>query len=178
MAMSDEERRSSYYISCQEYVYGESPSVPSPIRKHFRRQDESPCGISSTRARQNRKQGLEELVNRLIALEQEVYLNRQRTKVTVEEVNDESIWNNINFDEPAKFQTNYSFDEKVLDVGGPTRNHFDDDVFDDNEVEKVLDEEALDERERSTNQFDDDVLDLVDNEAKKVIIPYIYDIIC
>nr|KAJ0208434.1 hypothetical protein LSAT_V11C500259160 [Lactuca sativa] len=40
----------------------------------------------------------------------------QCTKVNVEEVNDESISNNINFDEQAKFQTSYSFDEKASDT--------------------------------------------------------------
>nr|KAJ0206519.1 hypothetical protein LSAT_V11C500243800 [Lactuca sativa] len=62
------------------------------------------------------------IVYRLVAdpkLEQDkVYLNRQRTEVNMEEVNDESIWNNINFDEPTNFQTNYSFDEKAsINVG-------------------------------------------------------------
>nr|KAJ0207356.1 hypothetical protein LSAT_V11C500245360 [Lactuca sativa] len=118
MTSSDEERRFSYYMSCQDYVYGEPPSLPSPIRKNFRRQDESSCTLSSTKARQSRIPSLEDLANRLIALEQEVYLNRQRTEVNMEEVNNESIWNNINFDEPTKFQKYYSFDEKVLDEGG------------------------------------------------------------
>nr|KAJ0196541.1 hypothetical protein LSAT_V11C700372330 [Lactuca sativa] len=57
----------------------------------------------------------DKLSNRLIALKQEMYLNRKRTDVNVEEVNDKSIWNNINFYEPEKFQRNYSFDVNVVD---------------------------------------------------------------
>nr|KAJ0222471.1 hypothetical protein LSAT_V11C200066440 [Lactuca sativa] len=48
MTSSDEEKRSSHYMSYQKYVYGEPPSVPSPIRKHFRKQDESSCRLSSS----------------------------------------------------------------------------------------------------------------------------------
>nr|KAJ0219693.1 hypothetical protein LSAT_V11C200078670 [Lactuca sativa] len=156
-------------MKCWKYVYGEPPSVPSLIWKHFRRQEESSCSLSSS------GRSYEELANRLIALEQEVCLNRQRTEVNVEEVNDESKWNNLNFDEPAKFDETvllmkrlvipYIYDIiyfinnlKVLDEGRWTRNQFDDDVFYDNEAEKVLDEETIDEGViivGTTNHFDD-----------------------
>nr|KAJ0200816.1 hypothetical protein LSAT_V11C600333730 [Lactuca sativa] len=116
---SDDEMTSSYYMSCQEYVYGERNSVPSPVRDHFRRQDKSSSNISSSgcshgRGGRSGKPSLEEVLKRLHALEQQVFMNREPTKVFVEEVDNESIWNNITFKEPAKFQTN--FGEKISDT--------------------------------------------------------------
>nr|KAJ0211056.1 hypothetical protein LSAT_V11C400199950 [Lactuca sativa] len=119
MSPSDDETVSSYYMSFQEYVYGEQNSVPSPVRDHFRRQEESSSSISYSsrshgRGGRSGKPSLEELVKRLHALEEQVFMNRQPTKVFVEEVDNESIWNNIAFDDPAEFQTNFS--EKVSDT--------------------------------------------------------------
>nr|KAJ0210401.1 hypothetical protein LSAT_V11C400220090 [Lactuca sativa] len=93
MAPSDEDIKYSFYMSCQEYVYSEPPSVPPPL-------------TISARVGQSENSSLEDLANPLIALEQLVYLNRQRTEVNMEEVNEENLWNNINFDELEKFQTN------------------------------------------------------------------------
>nr|KAJ0207278.1 hypothetical protein LSAT_V11C500247110 [Lactuca sativa] len=107
--------------SCQEYVYDEPHLVSSPVQNHFRRQDKSSCSVSSSglshgRGGRSGKPRLEEFVKQLFTLEQQVYMNRERTEVIMEEVDDESIWNNINFDEPKKFQTKFSFDEKVSDT--------------------------------------------------------------
>nr|KAJ0190412.1 hypothetical protein LSAT_V11C800438490 [Lactuca sativa] len=80
MTPSDDERRSSYYMSFQEYVYGELHYVPSPVRNHFRRQDESSCSVSSSgRSRdkggQSGKPSLQQLEKQLFKIEQQVYRN-------------------------------------------------------------------------------------------------------
>ncbi|XP_052625609.1 uncharacterized protein LOC111912119 [Lactuca sativa] len=48
MLPGDGEMTSFYYMSFQEYVYGEGKAVPSPVRDHFRRQDESSSSMSSS----------------------------------------------------------------------------------------------------------------------------------
>nr|KAJ0200718.1 hypothetical protein LSAT_V11C600298980 [Lactuca sativa] len=108
MSPSDDEMTSCYYMSFQEYVYGEWKSVPSPVRDHFRRQDESLSSMSSSgrfhgRGGHSGKPILEEVLKRLHALEQQVFMNREPTKEFVEEVNNEDLWNNISFEEPAVF---------------------------------------------------------------------------
>nr|KAJ0194425.1 hypothetical protein LSAT_V11C800418060 [Lactuca sativa] len=115
MLPSDGEMTSCYYMSFQEYVYGERKSVPSPVRDHFRREDESSSSMSSRgrshgRGRGSGKHNLEEVLKRLHALEQHVFTNREPREVFVEEVNNEDLWNNISFEEPAAFQT--KFDER------------------------------------------------------------------
>nr|KAJ0223733.1 hypothetical protein LSAT_V11C200067630 [Lactuca sativa] len=124
MIPNDEEIRSSYYMSCQEYVYGEPLSVPSPIRKHFRKQDESSCtlwssGRSEARARQSGKPSLEELANRLIAIE---------LVVLDKEVSDAGGGHQIT----SMRMFCMVLDEEVIILG--TINHFDEDVLDDNET--------------------------------------------
>nr|KAJ0198911.1 hypothetical protein LSAT_V11C600324790 [Lactuca sativa] len=103
MSSSDDEMTSTYYTSFQEYAYGERNSVPSPVRDHFRRQDESSSSMSSSgrshgRGGRSGKPRLKEVLKRLHALEQHVF---------VEEVDNEDLWKNISFEEPAVFQTNF-----------------------------------------------------------------------
>lgn len=130
MILSEEKTKKSYYLSCLEYVFGEPTSVPSPVRKHFRRQEESSSSLSSSgrseaRARQSGKPSIEHLVDWVIALEEMVFLNRQqrteenRQQCTEEnwqctEVNVEDLWQHINFDEPVSFQTNQFFDNRLF----------------------------------------------------------------
>nr|KAJ0214681.1 hypothetical protein LSAT_V11C400225210 [Lactuca sativa] len=75
MTLTDDERKSSYYMSYQEYVYGKPHSVPSTVRNNFRRQDESSCSVSSSgrlhgRGGRSGKPRSEELAKRLFKLEQ------------------------------------------------------------------------------------------------------------
>nr|KAJ0216327.1 hypothetical protein LSAT_V11C300107230 [Lactuca sativa] len=112
MLPGDGEMTSFYYMSFQEYVYGEGKAVPSPVRDHFRRQDESSSSMSSSgrshgRGRDSGKHKLDEVLKRLHALEQHVFMNRQPTEVFVEEVNNEQFWNDIIFDESTVSQINY-----------------------------------------------------------------------
>nr|KAJ0209200.1 hypothetical protein LSAT_V11C400170680 [Lactuca sativa] len=137
---------SSYYMSCQDYVYGERNSVPSPVRDHFRRQDESSSSISSSGRSHSRgghsgKPSLEEVLKRLHALEQHVF---------VEEVDNESMWNNITFEEPTEFQTN--FEEKVLDDEAMNKNNANK-IFGDIEDGKDLDE-RIHKAGQSTNKYE------------------------
>nr|KAJ0199532.1 hypothetical protein LSAT_V11C600303500 [Lactuca sativa] len=86
MLPGDGEMTSSYYMSFQEYVYGEGKAVPSPVRDHFRRQDESSSSMSSSGRSHGRgwgsgKHKLDEVLKRLHALEQHVFMNRQPTEV-------------------------------------------------------------------------------------------------
>nr|KAJ0213350.1 hypothetical protein LSAT_V11C400219770 [Lactuca sativa] len=190
MLPSDGEMTSCYYMSFQEYVYGEGKTVSSP------RQDESSSSMSSSgrshsRGRGSGKHNLDEVLKRLHTLEQHVFMNRQPTEVFVEEVNNEEIWNNINFEEPIVFQRKFDErvvqdevmnknnttenvfgdiqDDKVLEERNDyTGNKFDDDVFDVNDYTEV--KEELEERnDNAGNKFDDDVFDVNDyNEAKEV----------
>nr|KAJ0204228.1 hypothetical protein LSAT_V11C500287120 [Lactuca sativa] len=132
MSPNDDEMTTSYYMSCQKYVYGEQNSVPSPVRDHFRRQDESSSSISSSghshgRCGHSGKPSLEEVLKWLHALGQQVFMNREPVKVFVEEVDNESIWNNITFEKLAEFQTN--FGEKVLDDEVMNKNNANDNVL-------------------------------------------------
>nr|KAJ0220538.1 hypothetical protein LSAT_V11C200071330 [Lactuca sativa] len=162
MIPSDEETRKSYYLSCLEYVCGEPASVPSHVRKHFRRQQESSSSLSSSgrseaRARRSGKPSIEDLTSQVIALEEMVFLNRKRTELKMDEVNEDNLWEHIDFDEPVTFQTNHCFDDGLNKQ-----------VSVDNDEEQVL-MYVLDEGEnfenegRTTNHFNEAVLD--DNEA-------------
>nr|KAJ0213842.1 hypothetical protein LSAT_V11C400162540 [Lactuca sativa] len=101
----------------------ERKSVSSSIQDHFRRQDESSSSMSSS--------------------------GRSHDKdVFVEEVNNEDLWNNISFEEPAVFQTNFDVpeSEERNANAGCSRNKFDDDVFDVNdynEAKEVLEEDEV-----------------------------------
>nr|KAJ0210255.1 hypothetical protein LSAT_V11C400212810 [Lactuca sativa] len=171
MLPSDSEMTSCYYMSFQEYVYGKRKSVSSPVRDHFRRQDESSSSMLSSgrshgRGRGSGKQNLDEVLKRLYALEHHVFMNRQPTKVFVEEVNNEEFWNDINFEEPAIFQT--KFDERVVQDEVMNKNNTTENIFGDIEDDKELEEW----NDNAGNKFDDDVFDVNDyNEAKEVLIP-------
>nr|KAJ0184479.1 hypothetical protein LSAT_V11C900500400 [Lactuca sativa] len=161
MSPSDDKMTSSYYMSCQEYVYGERNSVSSPVRDHFRRQNESSSsmscsGCSHGRGEPSGKPSLEEVLKRLHALEQHVFMNREPTEVFVEEVDNEYIWNNNSFEEPAVFQTN--FGKTVIKDEVMNKNKTNKNVFSDVENDKELDE-RIDKPGRSMNKFDDDVLE-------------------
>nr|KAJ0198131.1 hypothetical protein LSAT_V11C700352040 [Lactuca sativa] len=156
MLPSDGEMTSCYYISFQEYVYGERKSVSSPVRDHFRRQDESSSSMSSNgrshgRGRGSGKHNLEEVLKRLHALEQHVFTNREPEEVFVEEVNNEDLWNNISFEEPAVFQT--KFDERVVQDEVMNKNNTTENNFCDIEDDKELEER----NDNARNKFDDDV---------------------
>nr|KAJ0193147.1 hypothetical protein LSAT_V11C800444170 [Lactuca sativa] len=175
MSSSDDEMTSSYHMSLQKYVYGERKSVPSLVRDHFRRQDESSSSMSSSgryhgRGGHSGKPSLEEVLKRLHTLEQHVFMNRKPTDVFVEEVNNEDLWNNISFEEPVVFQTNFGQPLKmqVVEDEGMDKNNTNEIVFGD-----IEDDNELQERNEnagcSRNKFDDDVFDLNDdNEAKEV----------
>nr|KAJ0189902.1 hypothetical protein LSAT_V11C800411890 [Lactuca sativa] len=171
MSPSDDEMKSCYYMSFQEYVYGERKSVPSPVRDYFRRQDESSSSMSSSgrshgRGGRSGKPNLEEVLKRLHVLKQQMFMNREPTEVFVEEVNNEDLCNNISFEEPAVFQTN--FDEPIVDDEGMNKNNTNENVFGNIEDDKEL-EERNDNAGCSRNKFDDDVFDVNDyNEAKEV----------
>nr|KAJ0207526.1 hypothetical protein LSAT_V11C500263170 [Lactuca sativa] len=150
MLSSDGEMTSCYYMSFQEYVYGERKSVSSPVRDHFKRQDESSSSMSSSgrshgRGRGSEKHNLDEVLKRLHVLEQHVFMNRQPTSVFVEEVNNEDFWKDISFEEPVVFQGKY--DEHELEERNDNAgNKFDDDVFDVNdynEAKEVSDEDEV-----------------------------------
>nr|KAJ0201159.1 hypothetical protein LSAT_V11C600337270 [Lactuca sativa] len=171
MLPSDGEMTSCYYMSFQEYVYGEGKAVPSPVRDHFRRQDESSSSMSSSdrshgRGRGSGKHNLDEVLKWLHAPEQHVFLNRQPTEVFVEEVNTEQFWNDITFDDPIASQRKY--DKQVLEERNDyAGNKFDDDVFDVNDYSEVK-EESEERNDNAGNKFDDDVFDVNDyNEAKE-----------
>nr|KAJ0203036.1 hypothetical protein LSAT_V11C500244650 [Lactuca sativa] len=157
----------SYYMSFQEYVYGEGKAVSSPVWDHFRRQDESSSSMSSSgrshgRGRGGGKHNLDEVLKRLHALEQHVFMNRQPTEIFVEEVNNEEIWNNINFEEPVVFQR--KFDERVVQDEVMNKNNTTENVFGDIQDDKVLEEK----NDYAGNKFDDDVFDVNDySEVKK-----------
>nr|KAJ0219184.1 hypothetical protein LSAT_V11C300108670 [Lactuca sativa] len=162
MLPGDGEMTSCYYMSFQEYVYSEGKAVPSPVRDHFRRQDESSSSMSSSgrshdRGRGSGKHNLDEVLKRIHALEQHVFMNRQPTEVFVEEVNTEQFWNDISFDDPIVSQRNY--DEQVLEERNEyAGNKFDDDVFDVNDYSEVK-EEWEERNDNAGNKFDDDVPD-------------------
>nr|KAJ0191717.1 hypothetical protein LSAT_V11C800398120 [Lactuca sativa] len=166
MLPGDGEMTSSYYMSFQEYVYGEGKAVPSPVRDHFRRQDESSSimpssGRSHGRGRGSGKHNLDEALKRLHALEQHVFMNRQPTEVFVEEVNTEQFWNDITFDDPIVSQRNY--DEQVVQDEVMNKNNTTENVFGDIHDDKVLEER----NEYAGNKFDDDVFDVNDYSEVK-----------
>nr|KAJ0187197.1 hypothetical protein LSAT_V11C900489400 [Lactuca sativa] len=168
MLPSDGEMTSCYYMSIQEYVYGERKSVPSPVRDHFRRQDESSSSMSSSgrshgRGRGSWKHNLDEVLKRLHALEQHVFMNRQPTYVFVEEVNNDDFWKDISFEEPVVFQEKY--DEQVVQDEVMNKNNTTENIFGDIEDKKELEVR----NDNAGNKFDDDVFDVNDyNEAKEV----------
>nr|KAJ0218626.1 hypothetical protein LSAT_V11C300119600 [Lactuca sativa] len=165
MLPSDGEMTSCYYMSFQEYVYGEWKPVQCLVWDHFRRQAESSSSMSSSgrshgRGRGSRKHNLDEVLKRLHALEQHVFMNRQRTEVFVEEVNNEEFWNDISFEEPVVFQT--KFDERVVQDEVMNKNNTTENIFGDIEENKERNDNA-------GNKFDDDVFDVNDyNEVKEV----------
>nr|KAJ0217895.1 hypothetical protein LSAT_V11C300127150 [Lactuca sativa] len=167
MLPSDGEMTSCYYMLFQEYVYGEGKAVPSPVRENLRRQDEysssmSSGGHSHGRGRGSRKHNLDEVLKRLHALEQHVFMSRQPTEVFVEEVNTEQFWNDITFDGPIVSQRKY--DEQVVQDEVMNKNNTTDNVFGDIQDDKVLEEK----NDYAGNKFDDDVLDVNDySEVKK-----------
>nr|KAJ0227021.1 hypothetical protein LSAT_V11C100017730 [Lactuca sativa] len=168
MLPSDGEMTSCYYMSFQEYVYGEGKPVPSSVRDHFRRQDESSSSISSSgcshgRGRGSEKHNLDDVLKRLHALEQHVFMNRQPTDVFVKEVNTEQFWNDITFDDPIVSQRKY--DDQVVQDEVMNKNNTTENIFGDIEDDKVLEER----NDYAGNKFDDDVFDVNDyNEAKEV----------
>nr|KAJ0206677.1 hypothetical protein LSAT_V11C500243060 [Lactuca sativa] len=90
--------------------------------------------------------------------EQHVFMNREPTEVFVEEVNNEDLWNNISFEEPAVFQTNLG--QPVVKDEGMNKNN-----TNENELEERNENAGC-----SRNIFDDGVFDLNDdNEAKDVL---------
>nr|KAJ0197221.1 hypothetical protein LSAT_V11C700346700 [Lactuca sativa] len=160
------EMTSFYYMSFQEYVYGEGKAVPSPVRDHFRRQDESSSSMSSSgrshgRGRGSGKHKLDEVLKRLYALEQHVFMNRQPTKVFVEEVNNDQFWNDIFFDDTTVSQRNY--DEQVVQDEVMNKNNTTQNVFGDTQDDKVLEES----NQYAGNKFDDDVFDVNDYSEVK-----------
>nr|KAJ0209371.1 hypothetical protein LSAT_V11C400177930 [Lactuca sativa] len=166
MLPGDGEMTSSYYMSFQEYVYGEGKTVSSPVRDHFRRQDESSSSMSSSgrshgRGRGSGRHNLDEVLKWLHALEQHVFMNRQPTEVFVEEVNNEQFWNDIIFDDPTVSQRNY--DEQVVQDEVMNKNNTTEDVFGDIQDDKVLEKR----NEYVGNKFDDDVFDVNDYSEVK-----------
>nr|KAJ0187567.1 hypothetical protein LSAT_V11C900487170 [Lactuca sativa] len=157
MSPSDDEMTSSYYMSFQNYVYGERNSVPSPVRDHFRRQEASSSSVSSS-GRSHSKGG----PSGKPSLE-EVFMNREPTEVLVKQVDNENIWNNISFEEPAIFQTILVVEDKSMNKNKTSEN-----VFGDIKDDKELDE-RIDKARRSTNKFDDDVFAFNDNEPEQVL---------
>nr|KAJ0195764.1 hypothetical protein LSAT_V11C700363650 [Lactuca sativa] len=145
----------------------------SPIRDHFRRQDESSSSMSSSgrshcRGGRSGKPNLEEVLKRLHTLEQHVFMNREPIDVFVEEVNNEDLWNNISFEGHAVFQTN--FDESVVDNEGMNKNNTNENVFGDIEDDKVFFVNNYNVLFLIRNKFDD-VFDVNDyNEAKEVSV--------
>ncbi|KAL7604712.1 hypothetical protein Lser_V15G17534 [Lactuca serriola] len=135
MLPGDGEMTSCYYMSFQEYVYGEGKAVPSPVRDHFRRQDESSSSMSSSgrshgRGRGSGKHNLDEVLKRLHALEQHVFMNRQPTEVVQDEVMNknnttENVFGDIQDDKVLEERNDYA------------GNKFDDDVFDVNDYSEV-----------------------------------------
>ncbi|XP_052621158.1 uncharacterized protein LOC128127013 [Lactuca sativa] len=171
MLPGDGEMTFFYYMSFQEYVYGEGKTVPSPVRDHFRRQDESSSSMSSSgrshgRGRGSGKHKLDELLKRVHALEQHVFMNQQKpTEVFVEEVNNDQFWNDIFFEDPTVSQRNY--DEQVVQDEEMNKNNTTQNVFGDTQDDKVLEES----NQYAGNKFDDDVFDVNDySEVKEVII--------
>nr|KAJ0199831.1 hypothetical protein LSAT_V11C600325140 [Lactuca sativa] len=167
MLPGDGEMTSFYYMSFQEYVYGEGKAVPSPVRDHFRRQDESSSSMSSSgrshgRGRGSGKHKLDELLKRVHALEQHVFMNQQKlTEVFYEEVNNEQFWNDIIFEEPTVSQRNY--DEQVVQDEVMNKNNTTQNVFGDTQNDKVLEES----NQYAGNKFDDDVFDVNDYSEVK-----------
>nr|KAJ0191546.1 hypothetical protein LSAT_V11C800449810 [Lactuca sativa] len=126
----------------------------------------SSSGRSHGRGGRSRKPSLKEVLKQLHALEQQLFMNRQPTEVFVEEVNNGDLWNNISFEDPAVFQTN--FNEPVVDDEAMNKNNKNENVFGDIEGDKEL-EERNENAGCSWNIFDDDVFDVNDNnEAKEV----------
>nr|KAJ0216392.1 hypothetical protein LSAT_V11C300144120 [Lactuca sativa] len=168
MLPSDGEMTSCYYMSFQEYVYGEGKPVSSPVRDHFRRQDESSSSMSSSdrshgRGRGSGKHNLYEVLKRLQELEQHVFMNRQPTEVFVEQVNTEQFWNDITFEDPIVSQRKY--DEHVVQDEVMSKNNTTENIFGDIEDDKVLEER----NDYVGNKFDDDVFDVNDySEVKEV----------
>nr|KAJ0218632.1 hypothetical protein LSAT_V11C300120490 [Lactuca sativa] len=157
-----------------EYVYGEGKAVPSLVRDHFRRQDESSSSMSSSgrshgRGRGSEKHNLDEVLKRLHALEQHVFMNRQPTEVFVEEVNTEQFWNDISFDDPIVSQRKYN--EQVVQDEVMNKNNTTENVFGDIQDDKVVIDitfTVLEERnEYAGNKFDDDVFDVNDYSEVK-----------
>nr|KAJ0190201.1 hypothetical protein LSAT_V11C800424510 [Lactuca sativa] len=168
MLPSDGEMTSCYYMSFQEYVYGERKSVSFPVRDHFRRQDESSYSMSSSgrshyRGRGSGKHNLDEVLKRLHALEHHVFMNRQPTEVFVKEVNNEDFWKDRSFEELVVFQGKY--DEHVVQDEVMNKNNTTENIFGDIEDEKELEER----NDNLGNKFDDDAFDVNDyNEAKEI----------
>nr|KAJ0218149.1 hypothetical protein LSAT_V11C300132850 [Lactuca sativa] len=166
MLPGDGEMTSCYYMSFQEYVYGEGKADPSPVRDHFRRQDESSSSMSSSgrshgRGRGSGKHNLDEVLKRLHALEQHVFMNRQPTEFFVEEMNIEQFWNDITFDNPIVSQRKY--DEQVVQDEVMNKNNTTENVFGDIQDDKVLEER----NDYAGNKFDDDVFDVNDYSEVK-----------
>nr|KAJ0218406.1 hypothetical protein LSAT_V11C300147910 [Lactuca sativa] len=151
----------------QNMLSGDGKAVPSPVRDHFRRQDESSSSMSSSgrshgRGRGSGKHKLDELLKRVNALEQHVFMNQQKpTKVFFEEVNNEQFWNDIIFEELTVSQRNY--DEQVVQDEVMNKNNTTQNVFGDTQDDKVLEEST----QYAGNKFDDDVCDVNDYSEVK-----------
>nr|KAJ0211766.1 hypothetical protein LSAT_V11C400192830 [Lactuca sativa] len=165
MLPSDGEMTSCYYMSFQEYVYGERKSVPSPVRDHFRRQDESSSSMSSSgrshgRGRGSGKYNLDEVLKRLHTCTGAACVYEP---TTYREVNNEEFWKDTSFEEPVVFQGKY--DEQVVQDEVMNKNNTTENIFGDIEDEKELDER----NDNAGNKIDDDVFNVNDyNEAKEV----------
>ncbi|XP_052620472.1 uncharacterized protein LOC128126681 [Lactuca sativa] len=122
----------------------------------------SSSGRSHGRGRGSGKHKLDELLKRVHALEQHVFMNQQKpTKVFYEEVNNEQFWNDIIFEEPTVSQRNY--DEQVVQDEVMNKNNTTQNVFGDTQDDKVLEES----NQYAGNKFDDDVFDVNDYSEVK-----------
>nr|KAJ0216027.1 hypothetical protein LSAT_V11C300144170 [Lactuca sativa] len=133
MLQSDGEMTSCYYMSFQEYVYGERKSYGTILGDKTNLRLVCRPVVAHGRGRGSGKHNLHEVLKRLHALEQHVFMNRQPTKVFVEEVNNEEFWKDISFEEPVVFQGKYD-EHEFEERNDNARNKFDDDVSDEDEV--------------------------------------------
>nr|KAJ0215765.1 hypothetical protein LSAT_V11C300106510 [Lactuca sativa] len=158
MLPGDGEMTSCYYMSFQEYVYGEGKAVPSPVRDHFRRQDESSSSMSSSVAlmvewETQPRRGVETATCTGAACVYE--------PTTYREVNTEQFWNDITFDDPIVSQRKY--DEQVVQDEVMNKNNTTENIFGDIQDDKVLEER----NDYVGNKFDDDVFDVNDYSEVK-----------
>nr|KAJ0208686.1 hypothetical protein LSAT_V11C400214080 [Lactuca sativa] len=159
MSPSEDEMKSCYYMSFQEYVYGGRKSIHPQYGTILGGKTNLRLVVALTVEWEAQlREGVE-----TTTCTEATYVYEP---ITYREVNNEDLWNNISFEEPVVFQTN--FHQPVVEDEGMNKNNTNENVFGDIEDDKKL-EERNENMGCSRNKFDDDVFDVNDYYEDKEV---------